>query len=175
MDFAEYYLWRLSVGVDYSGDFVVVIAMSASAKLIPHASDTSLADRFLQAAQACWGIENNTAVILNSDGSEARMLRWQLQASGVEVFASANSLAAGSFKVIVIDAQGWRCAKVRQQAKAIRMEKPEAAICVVTGLLSSDARPHPSNHPVFDDARAVLQEAGFGFVSIDGASYDNSI
>lgn len=127
--------------------------------------------RIEEAVQACWSVENMAVILLNADGVREREWRTQFQALGLDVFAGANSLNVGDMPAIVIDAQAWNREDIRRQVEYLRLDKPDAVVCIVTGLLASGwkAQSRPS---IFDDARAFLQEAGFRFFSFGGASND---
>jgi hypothetical protein len=137
------------------------------AKEIHNASiHLTLEDIVSSAAQASWAVENNIVVLLNAAGFRERNLRTEFQALGLEVFAGVNSPEVGDAPVIVIDAKTWQRPQVQQEVKYWRLEKPNAAICLVTGRHRSNVAVQPIQHPVFDDARAVMWEAGIGFLSI---------
>lgn len=145
--------------------------MSSAARNAPFPDGPDLADRCLRAARICWEIENNSVILLQEKGPGKAMLRGQLQALGLDVFDGADCADIGPSPVIVIEARNWQRPEMRRAATAIRRGRPEAAICVLSGLLSSDMASHSSNNPVFDDARALLQAAGFGFFSISGGDH----
>lgn len=148
--------------------------MTSAAPDISLSATSVLAARCLRAAQTCWDVEDNSVILLHSEGCDERNLRGQLQALGLAVFSGADCRDIGPFPVIVIDARAWQHAEIRQQADSIRRRRPQAAICVVTGLLAARDPSRPAQHPIFDDARAHLQAAGFGFFSIGGASHELS-
>lgn len=147
--------------------------MRVTAKTAPETCECGFKARFHQAAHDCWDVKSNDVILLNADGE--RDLRSEFQALGFEVFHGANSAEVGPSPLIVIEAEAWRCPKVRGQVEILRSVKPEAAVCVMTGRLAPYLHINASTHPAFDDARTVLQKAGFGFFSFGGVNNDHSV
>lgn len=145
--------------------------MSIAAPNISLSNSSTIESRFLRAAQTCWGVENNSVILLHAEGTQERSLRGQLQSLGLVVYIGTDCPNIGPSPVIVIDARAWQRADIRQTADAIRRRRPEVALCVVTGLLNTNAPSRLLNRPQFNDARAFLQAAGFGFFSIVGPSH----
>lgn len=149
--------------------------MRVTAKTDPETCECGFDARFHQAAHGSWDVENNDVILLNADGVRERDLRSEFQALGLEVFRGANSPEVGPSPLIVIEAEAWRCPQVRGQVEILRSVKPEAAVCVMTGRLAPDLNNNASTHPAFDDARTVLQKAGFGFFSFGGVNNDHPV
>jgi len=149
--------------------------MTAAANIVAEPCVRAFEQHFHQVAQDCWDVEDNGVVLLNANGDRERNLRSQLQALGLDVFIGANDANAGPAPVIGIEVEAWHWAKVREQVEDLRANVPDAAICVVTGFLEPGLNAHASNYPVFDDARAFLQKAGFRFFSFGGVGNDDTV
>ncbi len=145
-----------------------------SAHSFSHSGEPSLADRFLRAAQTCWGVESNSVILLPAEGSEDRHLRSHLQALGLEAYEGGAGIDTDICPVIVIEAERWLCPKIRNQVEALRQGIPDAPICVLTGMSTSAQSIQDAASLHFDDARAFMQAAGFRFFSFVGASGDHS-
>lgn len=163
------------MGWHYLCSRIVGSRLRVTAKFASEASGLAFEARFYQVAHDSWDVENKNVILLNADGVHERDLRSELQALGLEVFLGANSPEVGPSPVIVIEAEAWRCPRVRGQVEILRSVKPEAAVCVMTGRLAPDLHVNASTQPAFDDARTILQKAGFGFFTFGGVNNDHSV
>jgi hypothetical protein len=163
------------------GIFMVLMAPS-----LEHASNTEqradLFDRCLRAAEVFWQVENLEVIMPVFESAEAQELCGILQSIGLTVFNGTNGVGCDDLegsgyhqsKVVMFHASDWRTPAARKGSDAVREVFPEAIICVVTGVLPLPDSTFYTRQPVFDDARALLQSAGIGFFSFEGAGNELS-
>jgi hypothetical protein len=166
--------------------WAVGIFMVLMDPILGHAINTEqradLFDRCLRAAEVFWQIENLEVIMLVFESAEAQELCGILQSIGLTVFKGATGVSCDDLegcghhqsKVVMFHASDWRTPAARKGSDAVREVFPEVTICVVTGVLPLPDSTFCTRRPVFNDARALLQSAGIGFFSFEGADHELS-
>jgi hypothetical protein len=156
----------------------MALMMHAAADAVKIEKRVGLSERCLRAAEIYWQIDNLCVAMPIIDSIEGRELRGFLQALGLTVFNGIDNIPCDESDyffqteqsvVLVFHSRDWRSRSAREKSQAAREVFPKATICVVTGMLSVPESSFYPSQPSFTDARALLQAAGIGFFSIEGA------
>ncbi|MBI1172343.1 hypothetical protein GC209_13155 [bacterium] len=140
-----------------------------------------LFDRCLRAAEIFWQVDNLDVFMPIVRSSEALELRSVLQSICLNVFNGTHDICDESDdlerqapKLAIFHMSDWRTMSAREISNLIREVFPRAIICVVTGFVPLPASTFSLRQPAYDDARALLQAAGIGFIAIVGETCELS-
>lgn len=138
--------------------------LSVLSKVIFSSADSGLKNRLSSAAQLSMGLEDQSVIILHTESDEFYMWKSILNAVGLDVRIGVNGIDTQDNILFLVQATEWR--RDRAKTDYIRKRFPNATLCILTGICSSNHGCPRGDFPFFDDARSVLQEAGIGFFSV---------
>ncbi|MBE0455600.1 MAG: hypothetical protein IBX58_18360 [Roseovarius sp.] len=155
------WFWR----VDFNHPVFLGLA-GLTAPLIRCASISDIRLRVSQAARALTFIDNQTAILPHPVSVAGYDLASLLMGMGIDVLRRPQALSAEFSPVFFVDAAGLDRTGMRRCLEEISRLHPKNVICAVTGTLTPITMANNDLVACFDDARACLQAAGFGFISV---------
>lgn len=132
--------------------------------------------RGTNAADRCWMVEDNLVVLLDADYIDGTAALGPLMSLGLDIWAKFRGRRGEGgddrLGLIMFHSVNHDCEILQERLREARRMSPESPVCIITGL----RQPHnpqtanwlesSSRLSSYDDARAFLEVAGIGFVSI---------
>lgn len=124
-----------------------------------------LGARAVHAALTCRGIRHPSVILVDADAADGTELRQVLRSMGLDVFHGPYGAGIIGRPLLMLCAGNRGRRDVGVRLDLARRAFPSAPVCVVTGLLPEVSSIADDCGGPFDDARALLQVAGIGFLS----------
>lgn len=126
------------------------------------------------AAERCWDVEDRDVVYLASATDSSDPWPDLFRGLGLTVFHGIDGLerhAGEEPPLVLTTSAAWRSHSGRARLTRLIREIPKLTVCVLTGLCPEQAASGAKPSPAYEDARAFLQAAGFGFFSMEYSTH----